>query len=167
MATNWYVMQSKPHKETQLCAYLESNGFEVFYPTLEVQPVNPRSAKIRPLFPRYMFVHTDLEKVGVSDLMWTPFAIGLVQFDGYVAPVRDAVIHAIQRQVREIQVAGGLVLKDLKQGDPVRITEGPLAGYEALFDMRLQGSDRVQILLDMLGRQVKTQINIGLIEKKR
>lgn len=163
----WYVMQSKPHKENQLCAYLESNGLEVFYPTIEVRPVNPRSAKTRSLFPRYMFVHADLDEVGESELKWVPFAIGLVQFDGYAAPVRDDVIRAIRQQIKEIDAAGGLPLKDFKKGDVVRITEGPLSGYEALFDMRLRGSDRVQVLLEMLGRQVKTQIPGSTIEKGR
>jgi transcription elongation factor/antiterminator RfaH len=167
VSTCWYVMQSKPHKESQLCAYLESNGFEVFYPTIEVKPVNPRSARIRPLFPRYLFVHADLDEVGMSELKWVPFAIGLVQFDGYAAPVRDDVIRAIRRQIEEIDAAGGLPVEDLKKGDRVRISEGPLAGYEALFDMRLSGSDRVQVLLEMLGRQVKTQIPGSTIEKKR
>ena len=167
MDTCWYVMQSKPHKENQLCAYLESIDLEIFYPTIEVQPVNPRSAKIRPLFPRYMFVQTDLEEIGISALKWTPFSIGLVQFDGQAVPVRDDVIFAIRKQINHIEAEGGFLLKGLKKGDPVQIAGGPLTGYEALFDMRLRSSDRVQVLLEMLGRQVRTQVHVSVIEKKR
>jgi transcriptional antiterminator RfaH len=49
-----------------------------------------------------------------------------------------------------IEEAGGLVLDDLQPGDPVRIVSGPFAGYEAVFDMRLPDSERVQVLLAFL-----------------
>ncbi len=167
MGQAWYVLQSKPNKENQLYAYVESQGFEVFYPTIRVQPVNPRSSKIRPYFPRYMFVHVDLVAVGISALQWVPGAIGLVQFRGYAAPVPDHVIHELKRRAADIEAAGGIQLEGLKQGDPVRITHGPLAGYEALFDLRLSGSQRVQVLLEMLGRLVKVKVSAGAIEKRR
>ncbi|NLF77447.1 MAG: hypothetical protein GX573_17265, partial [Chloroflexi bacterium] len=47
------------------------------------------------------------------------------------------------------------------------ITQGALAGYEALFDMRLSGSERVQVLLEMLGRQVRMQLHASQIERWR
>jgi transcriptional antiterminator RfaH len=167
MGSAWYVIQSKPHKENQLSSYLETQGFEVFYPTIEVKPVNPRASKIRPYFPRYMFVHTDLDEVGISALQWVPGAIGLVQFEGYATPVPDHVIIEIRRRIAGIQSAGGIQLDGLKPGDPVQITHGPLSGYEAIFDLRLSGAERVQVLLEMLGRLVKVQVHAGAIEKRR
>lgn len=166
MSQAWYVLQSKPKKENQLYAYLESQGFEVFYPTIRVQPVNPRSSKIRPYFPRYMFVHVDLETVGISALQWVPGAVGLVQFEHYAASVPDPVIHELKRRVAAIEAAGGIQLEGLKRHDPVRITHGPLAGYDAIFDLRLSSSQRVQVLLEILGRQVKVKIDASMIEKR-
>jgi transcription elongation factor/antiterminator RfaH len=167
MSQAWYVLQSKPHKENQLSAYMESQGFEVFYPTIRVQPVNPRSSKIRPYFPGYLFVHADLEAVGISALQWVPGAVGLVQFVDHVAPVPDYIIHELKRRVADIEAAGGRQLEGLKQGDPVRITHGPWAGCEAIFDLRLSGSARVQVLLEMLGRLVKVEVNEDAIEKQQ
>lgn len=166
-ARSWYVMQSKPRQENQLCAYLRSQGLEVYYPALRVTPVNPRASKVRPFFPRYLFVHTDLAEVGLSALQWAPHAIGIVQFDGYPAPVPDAVISELKRRVSAVQNAGGPTFDGLQPGDRVRIAHGPLAGYEALFDMRLSGSERVQVLLEMLGRQVRLQLESNAIERIR
>ena len=163
----WYVIQSKPRKENQVSAYLKSQGLEVFYPTLKVQPVNPRASTIRPLFPRYLFVQADLDEVGVSALQWVPGAIGLVQFDGVATPVHDAVVQAIRRRVQEIREVGGLTFDGLEQGDPVRIIDGPLKGYEAIFDLRLSGAERVQVLLEMLGRQMRVTVNANAIERVR
>ena len=166
MAVAWYVMHTKPKKENQVFAYLESQGFEVFYPSMQVKPVNPRALKVRPYFPRYIFVHSDIEEVGLSVLQWVPNAIGLVKFGGYAAPVPDHIVNELQKRVDEIRAMGGLRRDNLKHGDTVKITEGPLAGYEALFDMRLSGNERVQVLLEMLGRLIKVQVDVSMIERK-
>ncbi len=163
----WYALQTKPRKESQVDSYLRSNQVEVFYPTAKVRPVNPRAAKIRPYFPRYLFVHADLEDVGVSALQWIPGGIGLVRFGGEPAIVPDNFVYELRRRVAEIRAAGGLHLDGLKPGDIVNITDGPFAGYEAIFDLRLSGEDRVQVLLQWLGRKLQVRVNADAIEKKR
>lgn len=164
----WYVVHSKPNKEGELNAYLQSIHVETYYPTLRVKPANPRARKILPYFPRYLFVHVDLAEVGLSTFKWAPGAIRLLKFGDYPVKVSDAVISEIKERLLALEVAGASdVVNRFKKGDPVRITGGPLAGYEALFDLQLSGTERVQILLEMLGRQVYAQIDANLIEKKR
>lgn len=167
MGTAWYVLHTKPKRETAVYSYLKTQGIEVFYPSVKVKPVNPRASTIRPYFPRYLFVHADLDEVGISALQWVPNAIGLVQFDGIAAAVPDSLVITLKKRLEEIKAAGGLALDGLAPGDAVRITQGPLAGYDALFDMRLTGTERVQVLLEMLGRQVRVQVDAGAIEKKK
>lgn len=167
MTAQWYAIFSKPHKEIQVADYLRSNSIEVYLPTLKVKPVNPRSAKIRPYFPRYLFVHTDLTSVGISALKWIPGAIGLVQFDGEVAVVPNLFIETLKTRITEIKVAGGLHLDGLKQGDSVQIKDGPFAGFDAIFDFRLGGQERVQVLLQWMGREMKVKLNANGIEKRR
>jgi len=167
MTAAWYVLHTKPRRETAVYSYLRTQGVEVFYPSVKVKPVNPRASTIRPYFPRYLFVRADLGEVGISALQWVPNAIGLVQFDGIPAAVPDSLVITLKRRIEEIKVAGGLVFHELAPGDAVRITQGPLAGYNALFDLRLSGTQRVQVLLEMLGRPVYVQVDAGAIEKKR
>lgn len=164
MAPSWYVLQSKPHKENQVYNYLTAQGYEIFYPTMRIKPVNPRSSKVRPYFPRYMFVHVDLEAVGLSALQWVPGAIGLVKFDDYVAPVPDNVVYDIQQQISVLEAVQADLAGQFKPGDQLRITSGPLAGYEAIFDKRLSGTERVQVLLQMVDSLVRVQINAGEIQ---
>ena len=48
----------------------------------------------------------------------------------------------------------------VKRGDAVTIKSGPFAGYTAIFDARLNGGDRVRVLLDMLSdRQVLVDLD--------
>jgi transcription elongation factor/antiterminator RfaH len=163
----WYVLHTKPHKESELNAYLQSTGIETYCPTIHVKPVNPRARRIRPYFPRYLFVYVRLDEIGLSTFRYAPGATRLVEFGGYPAKVSGEVIRQLKRHLEAVEAAGGFNLDGLKPGDPVRIVGGPLAGYEAIFDFRLSGNDRVQVLLEMLGRQVHAQVSANTIEKKR
>jgi transcription elongation factor/antiterminator RfaH len=163
----WYVLHSKPHKEGELNAYLQSTGIETYYPTVHVNPVNPRARKIRPYFPRYLFVYVKLTEVGLSIFRWAPGATRLVEFGGYPAQVPNEVIRQLKRHLDTVEAAGAFNLNGLRPGDPVRIIDGPLAGYEAIFDLCLSGNERAQVLLEMLGRLVHTHINAEAIEKLR
>ncbi len=162
----WYVLHSKPHKERQLDAYLQSQGLETFFPTIRVNPVNPRASKINPLFPGYLFVRADLDVVGQSLLQWVPGAIRLVASGESPTIVPDHIIQHLKRRVKEIDHAARHHLDDIRGGDPASMIEGPLAGCEASLDMRLSDSDRVQVLLDSLGCQVGTHVDAHTIDKK-
>jgi transcriptional antiterminator RfaH len=72
MAVEWFVLHSKPHKEELLAEQLELPRIETFYPRIRVQVVNPRARKVRPYFPRHVFMHVDLDKMGLSALHYCP-----------------------------------------------------------------------------------------------
>jgi len=168
MGLQWYVLRSKPNKELALWRELSARGWECFYPQLRVQPVNPRSRKVRAYFPGYLFLHTDIEQVGISAVQWVPFSSGFVSFDGWPAMVPDSLVQAIRRHVEEINAAGGEQFVDLKQGETVTIQGGPFDGYEAIFDTRVAGTERVRVLLKLLRvRQVKVELPDGQIQRRR
>ena len=163
MAVSWYVMRSKPNKEEFLAGQLTAYGIKVFYPKIRVKPVNPRARKVKAYFPSYLFVQVDLDTVSASTLHWMPGAVNLVSFDGRPAPVPDALISAIERQVDKINTSQEYTLLGLKPGDPVAIHDGPFAGYEAIFDGQIPGRERVRVLLTFLQ---KRQIPVELGENQ-
>ena len=168
MAVYWYALQSKPNKEEAVYGQLLSQDVEVYYPRIRVHPVNPRARKIKAYFPGYMFVHVDLGQVGLSTIQWMPFTRGMVSFDQEPAVVPDALIVAIHRRVDEVNQAGGEVFEGLQKGDVVYIHEGPFAGYEAIFDVRLSGSERVRVLLKLLSqRQVPLELEVSQIRQRK
>lgn len=166
MAVLWYAVRSKPNKEEFLAGQLEANGVEIFYPKIRVTPVNPRARKSRPYFPSYLFVHVDFDSVNISDLQWMPGASGLVNFDGQPASVPDPLIAAVKRQVDQINASTRDLANDLKPGDVVLVQDGPFAGYEAIFDTRLSGQDRVRVLLSLLQRrQIPLEIESRYVQR--
>jgi len=170
MNSDWYVLRSKPNKEVTLWREVSAQGFDCFFPHLRVQPVNPRSRKIRPYFPGYLFLQIDIEQVGASTFQRMPFCSGLVSFDGVLATVPDHLIQAIRRHVETINAAGSPQgkLADLNTGDAVVIRGGPFDGYEAIFDTRLHGSERVRVLLTFLkSRALPVDLPVSQIQKAR
>ena len=168
MSLNWYALRSKPQKEDVVWRQLQSKGVEVFYPRLRVNPVNPRARKVKAYFPGYMFVQVNLEESGLSAFQWMPHAIGFVTFGGEPSTVPEHLIHAIRNKVKAISEAGGINLDGLKPGDMVRVQDGPFAGYDAIFNERLPGTERVRVLLEFLNRrQVPVELDAGQIERLR
>jgi transcription antitermination factor NusG len=168
MTHSWYVIHSKPRKEDFLAEQMEIRRIEIFNPRIRVQAVNPRVRRIKAYFPGYVFVHLDLDKSGTFSLQYIPGAAGLVSFGGEAAEVPDGLVHAIRRRVDEINIAGGESFDVLKLGETVVIHSGPFAGYEAIFDARLPGSDRVRVLLKLLkNRQMQVDLPVGQVRPKK
>ncbi|HZW04306.1 MAG TPA: transcription termination/antitermination NusG family protein [Anaerolineaceae bacterium] len=167
MSLHWYAIASHPNKEDILWRHLLSKEVEVFYPRVPVQPVNPRARKIRAYFPGYMFVRTDVEAVGISFFQYMPHAKGLVSFGGEPSVVPEALIETLRQKIEAVIRAGGEHLDGLKPGDSITIEQGPFAGYEAIFNLRIPGSQRVRVLLKMLSdQQIPLELSAGQIKKK-
>ena len=168
MTFRWYALKSHPHKEELLLHQVEAQGFEAFYPRIQVTPVNPRSSKIRPYFPGYMFVLADLEVSGTSVFQWMPYTTGLVAFGGEPSMVPESLIIGIRQRISEIKKAGGELFEGLKPGDEVLIQGGPFEGYDAIFDTRISGSERVRVLLKILNNQsVRVELPARQIAKPK
>lgn len=168
MTAQWYALRSKPNKEEAAWQQARARGFETFYPRLRVQTVNPRARQVKPYFPGYLFVKADLGAVGSSVFQYLPHASGLVCFGDEPASVPEALIQAIHSRIGEIAAAGGELYHGLKNGDIVSIHDGPFAGYEAIFDARLSGGDRVRVLLDWLGgRRVPVELDAAQIARAK
>ncbi len=169
MVKKWYALRSKSRKEEIVWRQLQAKGFETFFPRLRINPVNPRSKRYKPYFPGYLFVHVDLDDAGISAFQWIPHTLGLVTFGGEPADVPEHLIHAISRKLHEIAEAGGEKLNGLRKGDEIRIQEGPFSGYEAIFDERIAGSERVKVLLKLLDnqRQIPLELRASQIKKRQ
>jgi transcription antitermination factor NusG len=159
----WFVLRSKPNKEALLHKQMEAYGVEAFLPQLTVNPVNPRARKARPYFTGYLFVNLDLQATGYSFLQWMPYSLGLVNFGGEVAFVSDELIRTIKKQVAESVMRNSVPFAN-KHGDLVTIERGPFAGYKAMFDTNLSGTERARVLLLLLqNRQLAIDMPINFL----
>jgi transcriptional antiterminator RfaH len=80
-----------------------------------------------------------------------PYSLGLVCFGRDIPRVPEELIRAIQRQVSASRMAEPAAV--FRHGDLVMIERGPFAGYKAMFDTSLSGTERVRVLLLLLQRR--------------
>jgi len=168
MSLLWYALRSKTRKEDVVYRQLIGQDVEIFYPRLRVNPVNPRSRRYKPYFPGYLFVRLDITELGSNAFKWMPHTLGLVSFGGEPAIVPENLIYEIRLRVEKIDQAGGEVLEGINEGDVVKISDGPFRGYEAIFDSKLPGSERVRVLLQLLdSRNVPVELSTSSIQQKK
>ena len=107
-------------------------------------------------FPRYLFARLDFDIIPLSSVAWMPGVRRIVSSGSQPAPVPDEVVELVRERLEEIEeVRYG----NLRQGDRVRITSGPLRDLEAIFDQPTSSADRVRILLDVMGRLTSVEID--------
>ncbi len=168
MLSGWFALRCKPRKEEVVCAQLSLRNIEVFYPRIRVQVINPRAASVRAYFPGYVFIHANLSDIGFNALQWLPGASGVVSFGGEPASVPDGLIEAVRRKVDRINGSGGEFYDGLKLGETVEISSGPFAGYEAIFDARLPGTERVRVMLKLLQkRQFLVELPAAQVQRQK
>jgi transcriptional antiterminator RfaH len=107
-------------------------------------------------------VNVDLETIGTSALQWLPGSLGLVGFGGEPAYVPDGLVQKIRHHVDELNLAEDKKFELLRLGDRVLIHSGPFAGHNAIFCARLHGSERVQVLLQILqDRAIRIDLKVN------
>jgi len=151
----WLLLHSKPNKADLLYAQISVRGIECYYPQIRVKPVNPRARKKRGYFPGYLFVKVDPCSRQVTELRWLPGSNGCVEFDRNPAIVPDIVIKSIRQHVDELNASFENSHIGMTKGEEVEIIQGPLTGYNAIFDRQLSGIGRVRVLICILEAQNK------------
>lgn len=156
----WYLVYSKPKKEELARVNLERQGYPVYLPMMRTprRRMGRRIVRVEPMFPRYLFIHLDTESDNWAPIRSTLGVANIVRFGMYPSPVPDDLVAALHARENDSGVQD-IPLHTFKEGEKVRIEEGPFVGYEGIFLART-GEERVLILLDIVGKSAKAQINV-------
>lgn len=165
MAHCWYVLHTNYRKEMLVVDQLMAHDLELFFPTIRIERGHRRGVRDEPFFPHYIFVKLDLDSGISSMLKRLPGIRTIVHFDEHPAVIADTVIEELRNRLQSEEGKPSTLADWLYEpGDPVRIHRGPFTGLNAVFQKGLTGSERVQILLEVLGRSSRVQINVNHIE---
>jgi transcription antitermination factor NusG len=159
----WYVVHCMPFKEQYAATGLRAMlGLAVYLP--QVQSYFRGHVQRAPWFPRYLFARADLQIVPPSSINAVPGVVRLISVDSTPQPISFRVIEAIRQQVDQLNAQGGLPNHHFKQGDSVRLRDGPLHGLEAVFVGPMEPSARVRVLIDFLGRLQEIKVKTSALE---
>lgn len=160
----WYVIQTKPKREEGAKLYLSTKGVEVFSPLIET--FVPRNGKmnneLKSLFPNYIFAKFELEK-NYPLVRWARGVKKILGFGGYPVPISEEVIELIKKRTDENDIVKKT--HHFVANDVVRIKTGPLRELCGIFDRWVSDSDRVRILLNLIGYQPSIELHYSMIEK--
>lgn len=160
----WYVIQAKPKKEEEATSYLSRKGVEIFNPLMETFTTRngKMSKELKPLFAGYIFGNFDLD-LHFPLVRWARGVKCILGFGGYPIPIAEEVIEIIKHRTDE----GGIVrnMNQFKPNDVVRVTSGPLKDLLGIFERWVSDSERVRILLNLIGYQPAVEIHYSMIEK--
>ena len=161
----WYVIQTKPKKEENAKSYLSMKGVEIFNPLMENFVI--RNGKInkefKPLFPGYIFGKFDLEQ-DFSLVRWGRGVKKILGSRGsYPSPISEAVVEIIKERTDQhgiVRRSHHFVPRDL-----VRVKSGLLKDLLGIFERWVSDSERVRILLNLIGYQPQVELHYSMIEK--
>ncbi len=154
----WFVINTKPKKETTVERLFIEGGIGVYNPKYSEEK------RIKPFFPGYEFVRFSYPEQ-YKLVKYTRGVKRIVGNDAGPIPVEDEVIERIR--AREV---GGLI--ELSKhgiepeiGDEIEVAEGPFRGLRGIFTKDMSDQDRVMILLNYVSYQGQLVIEKSKLKK--
>ena len=159
----WYAVMAKPRREQAATSFLEQAGIETYYPeTNECFSVKGRRCVRRAsLFPGYFFARFDYDKQ-YRTVSYCRGVRKIVTFGQAPAEVESGLLDDIRRRLSHQDM---IPISRLTHGEVVRISHGPFAGVEGVFDSCLSGKERVVVLLRALSYQSRVVLERTDIER--
>lgn len=161
---HWYIIQTKPHKENDVGVLLSKPPFAIFHPRIANSLNGGKTSRVASLFPRYLFVQTDLSDGANFHLIrYTRGVNKILCAEGRPVPICEDIIQAI----RERTGPEGLLLRQslFKRGDHVRVKRGLLKDLIGILERPVPGEERVQVLLSLINYKIKAKLSWTDIER--
>ncbi len=160
---HWYCVRTQTKHEHIAAAHLRrSLRIEVFNPKLRIRKATRRGAVwfLEALFPGYVFArfHWELQAQAVRGTQ----GVSTVVMFGTKAPVvPDEVVENLRAQFDENE--SHEVPDSLQSGDVVTIGGGPFHGLEATVLRVMAPSNRIQVLLEILGGDKPVEVPLNQV----
>ncbi|MDR3433379.1 MAG: transcription/translation regulatory transformer protein RfaH [Rouxiella aceris] len=159
---SWYLLYCKRGQHVRAQEHLERQQVQCLVPTIALEKVvrGRRTLVDEPLFPNYMFISFDPEKIHTTTISATRGVSHFVRFGPQLAVVNPAVIDQLVNQplpdVRDPETP--------HTGDSVLIIDGVFEGLQAIYT-EPDGERRSHLLLNLLNQQVKQSLGNTQFQK--
>ena len=162
---SWFCLRAQPRREHTAALNLQRRvGVEVFAPRIQLRR-RSRGGLVatlaEALFPGYVFARFDYASQ-LRHVVSTAGVAGVVSFGGAPPAVADGVIDFLRAQIG--QAAPGAATPLLAEGEWVRIVAGCFREVEGRVIAADPRTERVRILLNLLGREVQVSVFVHQVE---
>lgn len=163
----WYCARTKPKHEHIAAANMRKYlGLEVFQPQLRVKRSTRRGLVrvVEPLFPCYVFVQCAIQEQ-LDAIRYTNGISSIVHFADRIPTVPDTVILELKQWFNAEEPMP--VEEKLLPGADVVLGEGAFAGMRASVLRVMPAGQRVQVLLEILGRPTAVEVDRHLVSLEK
>lgn len=165
---HWFAVYTNFKAEKKVAERLKEAGFEVYLPLMTtMRQWSDRKKKVKvPLINSYVFVRSTFE--GLRPSVRIQGVVGVLKHLGKPAIIRDYEIENMKILLREGDGLEGIhsnLSEQIKPGEPVEITAGPLAGLKAEF-VEFQGKSTVIARVQALNSYMRVHVSPEFIREK-
>ncbi|WP_034949349.1 transcription/translation regulatory transformer protein RfaH [Erwinia oleae] len=159
---SWYLLYCKRGQLLRAKEHLERQAVHCLSPMIEIEKlVRGKRAQVSELlFPNYLFIEFDPERIHTTTISATRGVSHFVRFGSQPATVSQAVITALQTEQPASLIDPELPVP----GDSVVITEGTFEGIKAIF-AEPDGEARSMLLLTLLNKQIMRSVDNKQFQK--
>lgn len=159
---SWYLLYCKRGQLQRAKEHLERQDVPCFTPMISLEKVvrGKRMTVSEPLFPNYMFIELDPERIHTTTVQSTRGVSHFIRFGSQPATVPFRVIKALMNE----PPANVCDPKTPMPGDEVLITGGTFEGMKAIYAEQ-DGEKRALLLLTLLNQQVAQSVDNVNFEK--
>jgi transcriptional antiterminator RfaH len=155
----WYCVKTRPKQEGVAARLLRSElELEVFCPKIRFK--RARSTGVawvqEAMFPGYLFARFVYPQL-YRRIAATSGVAQTLSFGGRPCILNKSIIEDLRRHVADGETVE--ISSDIKEGEEVKVVEGPFLGVRALVTRLLPARDRVAILLSMLGQEREVEVS--------
>ena len=160
----WYVIHVRSKHEAKVEAALQHKGLEIFLPRITVRSRRQdRRVQLQvPLFPGYLFVHTDLEPSNYHKIIGHHGVVRFLGINSHPTPVYSPKVESIKAIVQSDRPYYPWAY--LGQGRQVRIMEGPLAGTIGIILRRKEKLRHLVVAVELFQRSVAVELEDEAVE---
>ncbi len=161
---SWFAIRTKPKQEMVARDQLQQQGFEVYLPLVNTRISHARkvSWQPRPFFVGYLFMCLSKDEQRWTSIRSTIGVLAPVSFGTFYPPVPDAAISMLQGRHDEQGFISVQMKPEspFKAGEQVRLNDGSLKGFDAIF-VEMRGEDRALVLLDWMNKKMRVLAQTG------
>jgi len=161
---SWFCLRAQPKREHIASACLRQiSEVEVFCPRVRFRKSTRRGPVwfIESMFPGYLFARFDYLTLH-RQIRERPGVSGFVQFGERLALLPDDLISGIRTRTDTDEIVE--ISRALEPGQEVQITQGPFQGLKALVTRLITARERVEILIEWMGRTLHAEAAITDLE---
>ncbi|WP_162096687.1 transcriptional activator RfaH [Desulfotalea psychrophila] len=164
---HWYAIRTKNKKEEVAKFNYQRQGYTVYLPLLRKTVHHARSTteKLVAFFPGYLFLNLAPAEQNWTAIASTRGSLGALCFgDSYIEIPGWVISDLKAREDKGLSIlAKDLIKENLTPGSVVTVNIPGLESVEAVV-YSIRGSENVDVLLNILSRQVKTTVSLDRIK---